>query len=233
MKNRFFKLPFLFDEVRLMHDLSLCLEFHWKNHFNQQDYHGRWTSISLRSASGSETDIYSHPGITTYTDTPALEKCLYFQDIIRSFQCTKETIRLLSLAPQSTIREHTDIQMGYEYGVFRIHIPVQTDTDVSFIVDGSDIPMKKGECWYANFHLPHSVENKGTAERIHLVMDCQRNEWSDILFREAGYDFEYERQRKDYDRETKKKMIEELSRMNTAASEQLIEKLKKELSANE
>lgn len=229
MKNNFLKLPFLFDTARLKHDLNLCAEFSWNNHFNKNDYSGNWTSISLRSASGLETDIYSHPNTKEYTNTPALEKCTYFQSIINSFECEKETIRLLSLSPNSSIKEHTDAQAGYEYDFFRIHVPITTNENVSFIVGGLEVPMKEGECWYANFNLPHSIKNNGSTNRVHLIIDCKRNEWSDKLFKETGYDFEYEKKLKDYDVETKKRMIEELSKMKTETASQLIEKLQKEL----
>jgi hypothetical protein len=37
--------------------------------------------------------------------------------------------------------------------------------------------MKEGECWYHNFNLPHRVANRGTADRVHLVLDCVLNDW--------------------------------------------------------
>jgi len=233
MKNRFFQLPFLFDPLQLKNDLALCNTFNWINHFNQNDYSGNWKSISLRSATGSETDIYSHPDVTGFSNTPALKQCGYFQSVINLFECKKETVRLLSLAPGSAIKEHTDVQAGYEYDFFRIHIPVTTNEHVSFIVDGSEVPMKEGECWYANFHLPHSISNKGETDRVHLIIDCKRNEWSDSVFKQSGYDFEYEKKVLDYDLETKKRMIEELAHLKTPAADQLIEKLQKELAKKE
>lgn len=229
MRNRFLKLPFHFDTLKLKNDLSASYQFKWTDHFNQSDYSGKWKSISLRSASGLETDIYSHPDTKNFTNTPALEKCTYFQTIINSFECEKETIRLLSLSPDSSIKEHTDAHAGYEYGFFRIHIPITTNENVSFIVDSNEVPMKEGECWYANFHLPHSISNKGKTDRVHLIMDCKRNEWSDKLFGEIGYDFEYEKKIRDYDLETKQRIIEELLKMKTETANQLILKLQKEI----
>jgi hypothetical protein len=37
--------------------------------------------------------------------------------------------------------------------------------------------MEAGECWYVNVDLPHRVNNRGTTERIHLVIDCVVDEW--------------------------------------------------------
>jgi hypothetical protein len=37
--------------------------------------------------------------------------------------------------------------------------------------------MNEGEGWYLNLSLPHRVENNGTTDRVHLVIDYVVNEW--------------------------------------------------------
>ena len=217
-KNSSLKLPFNFDSSRLQQDLEACLALNWKQHFNQNDFSGDWTGIALRSSSGNETDIFSHPG-SVFKDTPLLDACPYFREIFSGFECEKETIRLLRLAPGSIIKQHRDRGAGYQFGVFRIHIVVRTHENVSFVVDGCALPMKNGECWYADFDCPHSVINHSQEDRIHLIMDCIRNEWSDELFAKAGYDFKQENL--PVDEATHLRMIGELERMNTEASRKL------------
>ncbi|MBC3788357.1 aspartyl/asparaginyl beta-hydroxylase domain-containing protein [Spirosoma utsteinense] len=229
MDNRFFKLPFYFDEAALTQDLALSRALNWRQHFNQRDYAGDWSSLALRSASGREDDIYAHPIQYDYADTALLAKCKYFRQVCDQFQCEKESIRLLALAPGSVINEHTDLHTGYPYGLFRLHIPIQTAEAVRFRVAGVDLPMRAGECWYANFHLPHSVRNEGAIERVHLVIDCRRNAWSDALFGQVGYDFGEEARVLDYSRQTKRQMIAELSRTDTETSRQLVAQLRQEL----
>ncbi len=226
MHNRFFQLPLTFDAQRLAQDLAVCESDHWTQHFNQRDYAGEWTGVALRSTTGKASDIYANPSEPAtgnpYTNTPLLAQCPYFQEILDQFQCEKETIRLLSLAPGSEIREHRDMGLSYEYGVFRIHIPIETDAGVRFRVDGSDLPMAAGECWYANFDLPHSVLHKGTKRRVHLIIDGQRNDWSDELFRRAGYNFEAEQTGPTYDDATRQQIIDQLTTMDTDVARQLI-----------
>jgi len=77
--------------------------------------------------------------------------------------------------------------------------------------------------------LPHSVRNEGKTDRIHLVMDCLRNDWSDKLFAESGYNFEAENVQPEYSRETKLQMIEQLKLMDTEISREMILQLQKEL----
>ena len=37
--------------------------------------------------------------------------------------------------------------------------------------------MQVGETWYVNVNLPHSVENLGATDRVHLVIDAVVNDW--------------------------------------------------------
>lgn len=229
MDNRFFTLPFTFDAAALQQDLATCQHVHWQQHFNQRDYTGHWTSIALRSASGQITDIAAPLSVQTFVDTSLLAQCPYFSEILNQFNCPNESVRLLSLAPGSAIREHTDPQTSYANGFFRLHVPIQTPVGVQFRVDGCTLPMRVGECWYANFELPHSVENQGSTSRVHLVIDCLRNAWSDALFAEAGYDFKAETTANALPDDTKRQMLAELERMDSDAARQLITQLQHEL----
>lgn len=222
-----YKLPQKYNVKHLKTDLKICQNIDWLLHFNQNDFTGHWSSFALRSISGSESDILATPN-ATFQDTPTLNKCLYFKEILDSFLCKKEAVRLLSLSPNSYIKEHTDLSSGYEDGFFRIHIPIQTNDKVIFTVNKKPLLMREGECWYANFNRPHFVSNEGETDRIHLVIDCLRNDWSDQLFATFGYDFEEEKKSK-YDQQTKLMMIEQLALMNTARADSLIKQLQEEL----
>ena len=230
MKTAFLKLPFHFSEEKLLDDLAICKNYNFTSHFNKNDYSGDWTSISLRSENGEMNNIFALPQTEKkYRDTELLQKCTYFKAIIDSFECEKESIRLLNLKPGSVIKEHTDYNLGYEDGIFRIHIPIITNEAVRFFINHEEVKMLPEECWYGNFNLPHSVRNDGETDRIHLVMDCLRNDWSDKLFTESGYNFEAENVQPEYSRETKLQMIEQLKLMDTEISREMILQLQKEL----
>lgn len=224
MENRFFPLPFQFDVEKLKNDLAICEAQQWALHFNKNDYAGDWTGISLRSASGASGDINS-VAPEGFQDTPLLQQCGYFREILDSFLFEKECVRLLALAPGSTIKEHRDRGLSYENGCFRLHIPIITDEKVDFIVDNTRLQMEAGSLWYANFDLPHSVHHHGAMRRIHLVIDGLRNEWTDRLFGECGYDFELEARQKTYDDATKALIIEQLKRMDSDVARGIIAQL--------
>lgn len=214
------QLPITFSIEKLQNDLVTCETNLWTPHFNTNRYEGKWTSVSLRSQSGLETDILSFPD-KEYKNTPLLDKCPYFKEIMDWFKCEKEAVRLLRLGPDSEIKEHVDNDTSYEDGFFRIHVPIITNSEVFFYVDNKLVPMKMGECWYANFQLPHSVENKSHEPRIHLTLDCIRNDWSDKLFAEMGFDVNYVPE-KTYSEEMKQQIIAELMKNPTEINAKII-----------
>jgi hypothetical protein len=204
-----------FDVARLAADLTSCLRSQWPGHFNHRDYSGEWSSIALRSASGQATDIASVPGQTGYLETPLLAACPYFREVIDTFQCEKETVRLLRLGAGSVVHEHRDPGASYADGFLRLHIPITSNDQTRFVIDRHDLAMQPGECWYANFGLPHSVTNAGATDRVHLVIDGLRNAWTDALFRTAGYDFDEDARASRMDSDTTRRIVETLRARGT------------------
>lgn len=232
MTNNAFQLPLLFDVKRLTNDLKTSLKEKWPNHFNTFNYKGNWKVIALRSPNGQSDTIFANTNIN-YVNTDLLNQCPYFKEILDNFECPKEAVRLLKLDPGSEIKEHTDHQLGYEDGLFRLHIPIQTNKDVTFLVNNSRLIMNPGTCWYANFNLPHSVINHGKNARIHLVIDCKRNTWTDNLFKKSGYDFDAEKSmlqdQTNINIEDIPQIINQLELLNSTTANTLIKTLKEKL----
>jgi hypothetical protein len=172
------RLPFTFDAVSLKADLERVAPVEWSPHFNPQYYEGGWSGAALRSVGGVATQLYADPTKNKlYADTPILDRCGYIKEALRVFECSLETVRLLKLEPGARIHEHRDFDLGERWGVVRVHIPVLTNPDVEFILNGEQLVMNEGECWYLDLSLPHRVENNGSTDRVHLVIDCVVNEW--------------------------------------------------------
>ena len=154
-------------------------------HYNDLDFGGIWRGVALRSVTGSPTDLTAAPSFETrFIETPVLERCPYFQEVLSNFKCNLKSVRLLSLAPDSFIREHCDKALDFENGEIRLHIPVQTSSEVEFYVCGERLRMEEARCYYVNVNLPHRVNNRGSADRIHLVIDAEVNDWvRDVLSR--------------------------------------------------
>jgi hypothetical protein len=174
------RLPFQYDRSRLVEDLCAIPSSAWAPHYNKADYGGVWRGAALRSVSGEARQLFA--GAAAYRDTPLLDLCPYFRQVMAAFECPLRSVRLLSLAPGSFIREHTDNALDYEDGQVRIHVPVQTNPDVEFYLSGERLLFEVGATYYVNVNLPHRVSNRGDCERIHLVIDAEVNDWVRELF---------------------------------------------------
>ena len=129
---------------------------------------------------------YADGSWTDWLDTPELEKSPYLKSIINSFKehTTVTLVRLLRLAPNSVVKEHTDptLGLGIEKSVIRLTIPVLNNDKMVFNLNKTPVNMKPGECWYLDLTKPHEVINNVNEERINLTIDMIPNKWTrDII----------------------------------------------------
>ncbi len=233
-ENASFPLPFQFDSKALFTDLEKCHKFNFVKNYVPANYNGENYILPLRSVGGRlDFPAASPNNADQFQDTVVLNECGYFKEVVDTFLCKKEAIRLMNLPPGKIVNTHTDHNCGYEDGIFRLHIPIITNDSVEFILNGKVLKMKPGEVWYTNVNLPHSVTNKGETNRIHLVLDCIRNDWSDALFQSVGYDFAQERNvKEELPMSTVLRMIEEFEIRGTKEDKIFLERLKKEHGIN-
>ena len=64
-------------------------------------------------------------------------------------------------------------------------MPVETNDAVDFRLNGTPCPMPAGSVWYLRLSDPHSVANRGTTDRVHMVIDAAANGWLRTLLAEA------------------------------------------------
>jgi hypothetical protein len=174
------RLPFTFDADLLARDLDGLSAVGWIRHFVPQNYDGDWSVIPLRGKAGAKHPvamIYSDPTCTDFEDTPMLAACPYFRQVLDTFQAPLRAVRLMRLTPGSVIKEHTDLNLSFEEGTVRIHVPVATNADVAFYLNRSRVVLDAGSAWYLRLSDPHSVANRGTTDRVHMVIDAEVNDW--------------------------------------------------------
>ncbi|PVM90603.1 aspartyl/asparaginyl beta-hydroxylase domain-containing protein [Caulobacter endophyticus] len=180
------KLPLAFDPARLRADLAaLTAGADWIAHFVTQNYEGDWSVIPLRAQAGATHPvmmIYSDPGATVFEDTPFLAPCPYFREVIAAFPFQATSVRLMKLAPGSVIKTHYDEDLDAGSQLVRFHVPVVTNPDVDFRLNGVRVVMEAGSAWYLKLTDPHSVANHGMEDRVHLVIDGYVNDWVRGLF---------------------------------------------------
>jgi hypothetical protein len=167
-----------FDAAALAREAAALPAEAWTSHFNAGYHDGGWSGVALRAPGGDATRLYPDPqGLEPYVDTPLRAACPAADAVLREFGAALRSARLLRLAPGGCIREHRDYGLSYEEGEARLHLPVSTEAGVEFYLDGELMPMEPGECWYLNLDLPHRVQNLGTQDRVHLVVDCVVDDW--------------------------------------------------------
>lgn len=182
------RLPLEFDPARLAADLAALSAGAWIAHFVPQNYDGDWSVIPLRGPAGARHPvrmIYSDPVCTAFEDTPLMAGAPYLKEVLAGFACPLQAVRLMRLAPGSVIKEHRDHDLAFEDGTVRIHIPVVTNDGVDFRLNGVRCVMPAGSAWYLRLSDPHSVANRGAADRVHLVIDATVNDWVRTLFERA------------------------------------------------
>lgn len=172
------RLPLFFDPAALRADLECIEAGEWIAHFNQQDYEGEWSSVALRARGGRANDIVPMGGVEEYEDTPLARRCPHLKAAMDAFKLPKKSVRLLRLHAGSKVREHRDPDLGLGGGELRIHVPVASSDEVEFVVAGRRLVLREGEAWYIDSSQPHRIDNRGTSDRIHLVIDGLANEWA-------------------------------------------------------
>ena len=174
------RLPVAFDVERMRADLDAAVEDEWIEHLVRQNYEGDWDVLPLRFTAGAThpvMQIYADPNATAFEDSRLLERTPCFREILAWFECPLQSVRLMRLSPGSVIKEHRDHDLSVEWGAARIHIPITTNAEVEFLLNRQRIVMEPGSAWYLRLSDVHSVANRGSSDRVHLVIDCTANDW--------------------------------------------------------
>ena len=175
------RLPRTYDVERLVNDLQVLRDV--KSAPQPGPYHaGEWTGIALHSMGGKDSVFPSAAGMDRYQETDNLKRTPYFKEILDELACPKEVVRILFLPPGGFIKDHFDFHTSFQFGLLRLHIPIITDPDVAFVIDGERMDWKPGELWYGDFSKVHSVKNDSQIVRVHIVIDVQINDFLLNLF---------------------------------------------------
>lgn len=99
-------------------------------------------------------------------------------------------VMLARMAPGGVIHPHRDQNPAAKWP-HKIHVPLQTNNEVTFFVDGTGYHFAEGEAVEVNNMGLHAVENRGTTDRIHLIfeyfdVDQPAPDWLDPLQAQAA-----------------------------------------------
>lgn len=227
--TKYLQLPFHFDVAKLIQDLDIVSRSEWSPMLYKHNYDGDWKSVALYAPDGDAQNTFAfNDSNNSLQPTVFLEQCDYFKEVIHFFQAPILSARLLKLSVGSVIKPHQDHKMGYEDNNFRIHIPITTNDGVSFMLDNEPLRLLSGTCWYINANFTHAVSNLGAEDRVHLVIDLERNTWSDELFFSLASKESFALPN-EMNREALLQMISQLEQMGSEASKDLALQYRKEL----
>jgi len=175
---RFVRLPLTFDAASLLAEVAALKDGAWVAHFNAAYHNGGWSGVALRAADGDSGRLFVDAAAAgSVQDTALLALCPGLMQALTSFECPLRAVRLLRLVPGGNIDLHNDPDLRFDAGEARLHVALATNDAVEFYVDGEQVIMAPGECWYLDLSRPHRVANRGATDRIHLVVDAVVNDW--------------------------------------------------------
>lgn len=137
----------------------------------RESHNGRWRAVSLWGPDGSWEHTGAGPRPERYRPTPLLDRLPYMRRLLDGLGGVKHSVRLLALEPGGRVAEHRDAQVGFAWGLLRLHVPITTNPEVELWLDGQRLAWEPGWLWYADWSRPHSLHNGGDTTRVHLVID--------------------------------------------------------------
>lgn len=174
------KLPLTFDAEKMLAEFE-ALELGHFEYYNVLPLRSPAHLVDTSLPFPPPADDYADGSWTDWLDTPELKKSPYLTSVVDTFRehTSVTLVRLLRLAPGSVVEEHTDPTLGLEVhkSVIRLTVPILNKEKIDFFLNGTPVPMLRGECWYLRLTDPHKVTNNGDTERINLSIDMIPNEW--------------------------------------------------------
>ena len=163
LKQPFLKLPIRFDADALAAEVRALPAAAWVPHPGHIPGN---EAVPLITPNGTPTDALAGP----MAATEHLKSCEYVQQIMAEVGGVWGRSRFMGLAAGAAVPLHIDINYYWRTHL-RIHIPVITNPEVLFTCGDETIHMAPGECWIFDSFRWHEVHNKGSEQRVHLVLD--------------------------------------------------------------
>lgn len=163
LKQPFLKLPIRFDAEAIAAEVRALPPSAWTPH--PTGFVGN-EAVRLVTPAGEDSDAIEGP----MAATDSLNRCDYVRQIMAEIGGVWGRSRFMGLAPGREVPPHIDIHYYWRTHL-RIHIPVITNPGVLFTCGNETVHMEAGDCWVFDSFQRHDVQNKGDAQRIHLVLD--------------------------------------------------------------
>jgi len=175
-----FDLQMLEEELARVEDAYMPRRPHNSSH---------WTAIPLRNSTGTHTregveliNTVKHKKMLPCQDTIFMQELPYIASILDEIRQKFETevglVRLSKVPSGKEIPRHRDGNEFdiYDGAIYRLHIPVFTGENVTFELDSNRYHLEAGTLYYTNVAKLHSVQNNGSLDRVHIIIDVHASE---------------------------------------------------------
>jgi len=136
-----------------------------------------WSGVPLRNPTGAVTGVAINT-LTPWTgepckDTEYMQKTPYIKEILDALPAQVHVVRLLKINTGFSLPPHRDgTRYAYDGGtICRLHLPIYTSPEVTFVIDNIEHHLEPGRLYYTDVSRIHTVHNRGTSDRVHLVID--------------------------------------------------------------
>ena len=145
----------------------------YKNTFRQNNYtdHAETRSIVFEWSSNSN-EMHDKSYIDYDNQESLIGKMVYgIVNTLQEYSSKRISKCMLVMLPSKTnILPHSDIGPLLEL-VHRVHVPIITNERCIFYIEGVGYNFKEGIVVEIDNTRMHSVENAGTTDRVHLIVD--------------------------------------------------------------
>ena len=134
---------------------------------------GRATIIPLISPGGLKSGKGPFSNGLDYLPTPFLKRCPNLKDFIDSLPGSKFSCRISTIHQETEMFPHRDHFRNLDFGVVRLHIPIETNDQIFFLVGRKKYNLKPNFIYYVDISDTHHVLNQSAFRRVHIILDIE------------------------------------------------------------
>jgi len=143
-----------------------------------------YTSVSLVSASGNETEVIIKDCANPQA-TPSLAKLPTLKQYLDNAGLSLMWARLHRLESGCCFWEHRDYSELENHDRVRLHIPITTAADSVLVIEGEAYHLNTDMLWYLRPNRAVHGFINGDVIRIHLILDCYVNDKLAAMMQDA------------------------------------------------
>ena len=177
--------PFVFhkqDNVLEIAEILKQFDSEWSDYtFRQNNYfvhrHTSTILVTEFDAIDWESETYKQNSVLSFDYKPILNNKKLLDLVVPIFDYLRvihngeiAKSMFVKLRAGKNINEHSDAGL-YLSMAKRHHIPIITNDEVWFYIDGHKKNLRQGEIWQIDNSKLHKVENPSNQDRVHLIVD--------------------------------------------------------------